>query len=361
MAIRIPPTAARAELEEAYKVALNDVRLPEKWLDIATSLRKNRGPRTYVPALGTALLARACNDTVDALSIKANYANNSYSARTLCHGVLVPSSVEHGFDLYATGREPLNNQPFFRYDHYTTVERIASDSRPFWDILFGAVSELNSYSRYEARLALAAFLRVALEAARVKQKRIGGSAIVESSLVALCREFVTTGFDIPRKLQACVAAGLDLCHADVRSRRLNDPSRDVPGDVHVYVEQMAVLAVEVRGKPVKSHELRQFVHRVADARIGRAALVVDCADHSRLPLDSLVPELERESGELVMVAEGLDDFLRWSFGWSGKTVSHVLSIFPELVYNRMVEIEVDDAELERWTTVFPEDSADNEV
>jgi hypothetical protein len=32
----------------------------------------------------------------------------------LCHSVLVPLSAELGFSLGVTGREPLNNQPYFR-------------------------------------------------------------------------------------------------------------------------------------------------------------------------------------------------------------------------------------------------------
>ena len=34
----------------------------------------------------------------------------------------MPASVEFGFDLGATGREPLNNQPFFRYDRIDQME-----------------------------------------------------------------------------------------------------------------------------------------------------------------------------------------------------------------------------------------------
>lgn len=38
----------------------------------------------------------------------------AYSARGLGHGVLVPLAAELGINLGVTGREPLNNQPYFR-------------------------------------------------------------------------------------------------------------------------------------------------------------------------------------------------------------------------------------------------------
>jgi hypothetical protein len=39
---------------------------------------------------------------------------NAYSARTLCHTVLVPLAAELGFNIGVTGREPLNNKPYLR-------------------------------------------------------------------------------------------------------------------------------------------------------------------------------------------------------------------------------------------------------
>src|SRR5690554_4929746 len=79
--------------------------------------------KTYVAALGTLLLAKAVDSQVDTLSIKANAAR-SYSMRTLGHTVLVPAARDLGFSIRATGREPLNNQPFFRYDHMSEIDRV---------------------------------------------------------------------------------------------------------------------------------------------------------------------------------------------------------------------------------------------
>lgn len=330
--------------------------LPQEWIDIAHYLREEQAPRTYTPALGTALLARACTDKVDPLSIKViEDGERSFSLRTLGHGTLVPMSVELGFDLYATGREPLNNQPFFRYDHYTAIKRIHPRSRPYFDRLMEMVSRLEYYSTAEASIALSAFLSVCIEAAEKRIRRVAGSRLVESSLIALTQDYVATGIDIPRKLQACVAAALDMTHSEVISRRINDPSRDYPGDVQVRVDGQILLAVEVRGKRVPVADLEQFVRSVSDAGIPRAALVVDHPAHVRLNGKPLVLNLENRFNVTVNIKESISEFLRDAFGWSGEPIVRIMMDFPDAFHRRMQEIEVSASEAERWINLFPEE------
>ena len=359
MGIKISKDVASTEIRQAFKLALDDVKLPSEWLEISRLLRKESVPLSYTPALGTGILARACSEDVDALSLKATYAENSYSARTLCHAVLVKMSVELGFDLRASGREPLNNQPFFRYDHYSKIDRIKSSARPHFELLKSALARLNRYTRDEARLALAAFLRVCAEAAQKKARRVGGGRLPEVSLITLTQKYVSTGADVPRKLQACVAAGLDIAHKDVLSRRLNDPSRDAPGDVHVSSGEGIHLAVEVRGKPVTVTELEQFVRSVAGAGIGRAMLVVDSVNHTSLSSVPTVAQLEDRYDVLVTIIESISDFLRWAFSWSGQSVGYVVSQFPDIMHKRMVEIEVRETELQRWINLFSEEAGES--
>src|SRR5262249_29555100 len=75
--------------------------------------------KTHIAFLGTAFLAKAVDLTVDAFAVKNTATDptkqaGAYSARSLAHGVLVPFAAEFGIDLGVTGREPLNNQPYFR-------------------------------------------------------------------------------------------------------------------------------------------------------------------------------------------------------------------------------------------------------
>ncbi|WP_073754333.1 restriction endonuclease, SacI family [Streptomyces sp. CB03234] len=359
MGIRIDKKTAAYALRTAFTEAVEASDLPEYWIYLARSLREEKAPRTYTPALCVALLARACNEAVDPLSIKEEYSDRSYSHRTLAHGVLVPLSVELGFDLKATGREPLNNQPFFRYDHYSEIERIQRSARPYFEHLQSALQMVDAegYTRQQAQSALAAVLTVCIEAARKKRRVVSGSAIVEASLIAQTESFVTSGADMPRKLQACVAAALDMTYPKVASRRLNDPSRDFPGDVHALREDGSpLLAVEVRGKPVTPEELEQFVRSVADAEIPRAALVVHTDGHrSLLANERTTIRLERDYGRVVKVSESVSSFMRDLFVWSSHDTLEILSSFPDGMYKRMSEIEVAQHELDRWADLFPDE------
>lgn len=93
--------------------------------------------------LGTALLAKATDRRVDALSIKAGRSHRGYSARELAKDVLVPAAMRHGVDLRTTGVEPLNNQPFFRYDRVSREMAVRPHVKPYLDYLH-ATLELGS-------------------------------------------------------------------------------------------------------------------------------------------------------------------------------------------------------------------------
>lgn len=355
MGITIEKKKAQQVVKEAHFAALSYADSPNEWTELARTLREDKAPRTYTAALGASLLARACTEEADPLSIKEKYSDRSFSLRTLCHTVLVPASVELGFDIGATGREPINNQPFFRYDHYDEVERIKSSARPYFKRLRDALASTEMYSERESFHALVAVLSVCIEAAQKKQRAVAGSSIVESSLIRHTQNFVTSGPDIPRKLQACAAAGLDMAYDHVASRRINDPSRDIPGDVHVFSNDSPTLAVEVRGKAVTASELEQFVRNVAAANIPRAALLVENNLHTKLPLDDLAIDLENRFDCLVKINESISSFLRDVFVWSTQDTVHILGTFPQRMFVRMSEIEVRQSEIDRWADYFPSD------
>ena len=112
MGISLDYGRARSVFLAAIEWAESGRPVPTEWVDRTARVAALES-RTYTPMLATALLARATDDRVDALSLKVESGDAAYSARTLCHNVLVPASVTHGFSLRTTGREPLNNQPFF--------------------------------------------------------------------------------------------------------------------------------------------------------------------------------------------------------------------------------------------------------
>ncbi len=119
--------------------------------------------KTHIAFLGTSILARAVDSTADLIHIKPKLAPDkprAYSARSLCHGVLVPVSAELNFDIGVTGREPLNNQPYFRMTYLGDETPVHAGGQAAFSYMVELIEELNDASREEAGRALAAFVDV---------------------------------------------------------------------------------------------------------------------------------------------------------------------------------------------------------
>lgn len=358
MGVRIDRQLAAARLEEAVAWARSDRPVPANWSE-ATQQMQLAPSISYTPALGTALLARATNEHVDALSIKETYGRDSYSQRTLCHGVLVPGSVRFGFGLRASGREPLNNQPFFRYDHVSEIDRIQSAARPHFDQLKGFLNRINELSSSEALAALAAFVRVRLEieAATVRYS-LENVPLGVNQLVQVVTAFLGENFDRPKRTQALVAAAFDLLYPQVLTRRLNDPSRDFPGDVQGFVDRRVVMAAEIRAKPVPETEARAFVAALSRSNIGRGFIVALHSEHRRLDRSTLSWWAWQEHKVLLRIIEDPDELIREVLAWHTYPLAQALSSFPERVVRRLEEIEASAGSQKRWVVACGDASID---
>ena len=121
MAIRIDRNTARRILREEVANAAEG-QIDEPWARLVARLSEACASSggTHIAFLGTALLAKAVDLRVDVFSVKARSGTaGAYSARGLCTDPLVGEAVRGGFHIGVTGREPLNNQPYFRLDRAT--------------------------------------------------------------------------------------------------------------------------------------------------------------------------------------------------------------------------------------------------
>src|SRR5262249_16984526 len=159
------------------------------------------------------------------LSIKEEYSANTYSLRSLCHEVLVREAVTLGFGLRTQVPEPMNNQPFFRYDHMNEINRVQRSARPILDALRTSLVDLVDADEDEALAALAAFLRVRFrKTLKLTWTDLPGSEVPLERLISVVDEYLAEDLDRPKRTQALVAAAFDLIFEDNRSRKINDPS-----------------------------------------------------------------------------------------------------------------------------------------
>jgi SacI restriction endonuclease len=358
MGIKLDLRRARRQLQTAVEIAESDLPLPEEW-ERRTKLISQAPARTYMPMLGTALLARATSEWVDTLALKETSGPNAYSARGLSHEVLVPASVEHGFSIRTTGREPLNNQPFFRYNRVDEVERVRFPEAHRY--LVECLRRVNDLSSDDAVSALAAFIRVgfdrALSETRATLEDVALGLLANTSAA---ETLLTEDAEGGKRAQAVTAAAFDVVYGPdrVRSLLVNDPSRHFPGDVQVLDPVgRAIVSAEVRAKPVPRTEVEQFARALAEARITRGIVVALAANQPALPVAELVEQLARQRGVLLTIITSLDDLLFTAFAWSPKPLPEVLAEFPRRVSERLGGIDADATTIRRWEELVQPETA----
>ena len=287
------------------------------------------------------------------MALKESTGPNAYSARGVAHGVLVPAAPAFGFDLRATGREPLNNQPFFRYDRIDEIDRVRPAAKPFLPDLVEACKRINKLSAGDAKAALAAFVRVRLEAAAAaKSVDLRGEPLGVAMLVEAVEAFVSENPEGGRRGQALVAGVFDLVFGQVRTGRVNDPSRKYPGDVQALDGAVVLLAAEVRQKVVYETDVLQFASSLRDAGVANGVMVALHPDQEPLPRDDLLREAETTHGVLVSIIEGTPELMLGALLWSGRALEDLLSSFPQHMLARMAEIEVSPEGQQRWAALF---------
>lgn len=272
--------AEAAELIRVLWAKEGNVAADQEWLEKIEHLSRlcvDRLGKTHIAMLGTAILAKALHPEVDLFAFKPTQTDksaSSYSARTLCHGVLVPLAAELGFHLGATGREPLNNQPYFRMRSLDDGTPAHEESREAYEFTISLIRELQQIN---SPLALRSILLSFLIVRSKYQPRYATSddsvSLSPIEFVEAVQTFISNNSERGARAQAVVAGLFDVFAgpANVVSGRIHDPSRDYPGDVCVIAampeegQGQWAKAVEVRDKPVTEPEVYIFGKRCADS------------------------------------------------------------------------------------------------
>jgi hypothetical protein len=361
--IRLDKKEAETLIRQQAELSEKDAGDP-KWVEKVEhlSLLCEQGvSKTHIAFLGTVMLAKALDQRADLFAIKPTHADandreRSFSARTLCHGVLVPLAAELGISLGVTGREPLNNQPYFRMTRLDDGTPVHAGGRKAFDYMVSLVRELQEITdKKRAANAMRAFISVRR---RVQPRYAGaeGDAVMSperlaQSIATLVREDSEGG----KRAQAVVAGLLDVFAGNERvdAGRINDPSRKYPGDVCVRSsedEKKWEKALEVRDKPVTETDVRIFGKKCVDMGVREAAVVMASDAQGKL-----------DSADLARWADGFGLGLTVFHGWSG-FVEQVLfwselakpvaaSQAVQTIHQRLIEIEASPKAVERWISL----------
>lgn len=364
MPLKINRKTAEAILrEEAAAAAAGSVDPGwEARVERLSELCGGKAPKTHIAFLGAEMLAKAVDARADLRAIKPDHdpSNpNAFSARGLCHEVLVPLSAELGFSLGVSGREPLNNQPYFRMTRLGDGTPVRARGRAPFDYVVGLVDELQELDSAGARRALRAFVAVR----RRHQRRYGeageAGAATPAALFAAVRALVSADSEGGRRAQAAVAGLLDVVAGSgrVESGRINDPSRHYPGDVAVLAAEVGEggpeayeKAFEVRDKPVRFSDVALFGRTCVDRGVREAAMVL--VSDAQPPIDE--EEVRRWAeglGVSVTLFVGWDGFVGQCLFWASPPQPQAAALAVETVRDRLIEVEASTEAVAMWDSL----------
>jgi hypothetical protein len=360
--MKIDPRHAEAIVREEAAQAESG-RIDPVWqgkIEELSRLCEERGSsRTHIAFLGTSILARSLDRGADLRIVKPSHARgnaNAYSARSLCHGTLVPLSAELGFSLGVNGREPLNNQPYFRMVYLGDATPVRGTAKAAFDYMVGMVDELQGSSPDNARLALRAFIAVRRRYQRRYTETLARSAISPEKLISAIRQLVSEDSEGGRRAQAVVAGLLDVVEGSgrVESGRVNDPSRHYPGDVAVLategVETDARIyekALEVRDKPVRFSDVAVFGRTCVERGVREAAMVL--VSERQAQLDGReVREWSATAGVSMTLFTSWAEFAEQCLFWAPSAKPEAALMAVDTIRDRLIEVEASPKAVEMW-------------
>lgn len=352
----------KARAEPVVRACAEDRSAPDpSWIERVQRLSEvveYRVSATCVAMLGTAMLAKALHREVNLYWFKPTHVHASerdraYSARTLCHTVLVPLSAEYGFSLGVSGREPLNNQPFFRMERLDDGTPVNAAAQAAFEYMMELVAQVQALSdENAAQRALQAFIAVRRNYVATYTK--AGEAIIASptALLEAIDEFMLLGSAGGAHAQAIAAGVMDATFGKerVESGRINDPSRHYPGDVCIWNNrdrERVSKAIEVRDKPVGASDVHIFARRCQTEAVTDCGVLMVSPQQTRLDEAALYAWADN-IGVNLQLWTGWEQFTREGLFWSEETAIQAAATAATRVRARLVEAEVSNEVVDGW-------------
>lgn len=323
-----------------------------------STLCEEAGVRTHIAFLGASLLAKSLNPKVDLYKIKPKHtpADNAYSARTLAHGVLVPIAIECGFDIGTSGREPLNNQPYFRMTYLGDETPVSGRGRPPFNMMMDFIVQLSKLDAHNASAALRSFIAVRRTYLKTFAKYDTKVAVTLEEFSEAVEAFVNENSENGKRAQAVAAGLFDLVESPDRvlSGRVNDPSRMHPGDVCVLnIEDPSLFdkALEVRDKPVSESDVRVFGNICAKHGVSDVAMLMVSGKQEILNMASL-GEWASQRGLAFRLFYGWNDIISEALFWGPTPMRPAVASAVAYIEDRLAEVEVSEDGYALWGSIF---------
>ena len=331
MGIRIPTSDLERELDGALRDAASTAG-SDLWVErvvwLTEQVEEGVG-KTYVAALGAALLAKATDPRVDSLTQASKAGPAGYSLRSVAE--FLQARVRGRVHLGTLSKNPVNNSPFLRGPaRIDRFDSIGPKTRPIFDMFVRWLDDLNGYDKAEAHDALVSFLH---ERGRVQQSEDAVSAAslefgTASSLEDLTEALQLFAIEDPEggsRGQAAVAAVLASAFPDIEVVPNNHPA---PFDVK-RAGHPPPLVCEVKQQPVRSEEVLELARRAFEHHADRAIYAALDPSQGELPVNRLVADALVRHGVFLDVCYSLRELIARMAVYSDVDVISVLADLPD--------------------------------
>lgn len=353
--LRIDKRLARAILfEEAAKAASGYV--DPSWVKPIEALSEAAVGKaaTHIAFVGTAILAKCVEPRVDVFAVKSRSGPTGYSARTLAKDVLAANAPELDINLGVTGREPLNNQPYFRSERLTRDAPVRNPR--LLNMVCDILDRLEGASEEQTRQALRAFIEVRRRHGARYSRAVSDRVDVSiPDLIADIEKLIAGNSEGGRRAQAVVAGLMDVFAGPGRvvSGRVNDPSRSMPADVNVKTESGDgwERIFEVRDKAVSREDLYHLVRKCQDFEAAEAVMVAIAPN----PDMSLLDEARRwaaERGVALTLFNDWPSLVEQALHWSATPALKGAALVPGRIEQRLIEVEASEEAVATWQALI---------
>lgn len=351
MGIRLKRSDLAIALDSAHDVARSSAKLPPEWLHAVERI-EGCPSKTYIAALGAAMLARATNAKVDSLALKKDAGPRGYPLRSVAE-FMASQSSRYGYHLGVTGKWPLNNSPFYRnnkrIDRFTGIRPA---DRPYYEDFVRYLQDLNRLDESKAQLALAAFLRRRMAFAQALSTQVAavlattGAAYAE--VVDIATLFATEKPEGGRRGQALVAALFDCAYESVDLKGINNPR---PLDVRVMHGKQILLGAEVKQVVVDEEDALRVALEAQQLTCDKALLVAIADKQPLLDRDGVRHDALDDHGVLLEVVHSVPELFALVTMFAPATATDIAERFPQANAKRLQEHDVSEDGQERWSSL----------
>jgi hypothetical protein len=352
--ITLHPADLAQTLERAYLLAIGRETLPPAWIKRAEQLGESPSV-AFIAAVGSVLLAKATDPSVDALVIQAREGSAGAFNLRAAATALASKKRAFGYDIGSSSdRDPINHGTLVgstRWD--IALDRIREDHKPFFQLILTWLVDVNRMSQEQATDALAAYLRV-------RRKVTPGTAVQQ---IPMALPNVPSLPDLVRVFDGFVGAnseggagGMALVAAAYQAAGFEAilPSRNDPRRIDIAIKRSGAIIIGAEVKQVDTTEATAdtLAEEAADAKVNRALLAVlnpgSLIDFDRTVVITMA---EKKHGIVLRVTQGSRELLHEALSVGDVTLSDFCAALPRLFAECLRDIRASEQAIGTWAAI----------